>query len=160
LRYPSQQKNNTKISTAPKVVVWLAVLMLLSINGYLVYSAYDKIIKIFPAVSSINKNETSLPLKVEIVNGCGIKGLGDKLTDILREKRVDVIQSGNYYQFNINKTVIIDRAGNNLKAKNIAKLLGIPEQQIICLTNKSLFLDVTVLAGKDFYNFKYAKEKL
>ncbi|MDP2364734.1 MAG: LytR C-terminal domain-containing protein, partial [Ignavibacteria bacterium] len=100
------------------------------------YSAYTKIIKIFPGQELKNKDIALVPIKVEIKNGCGIEGMGDKLTELLRSNKIDVIQSGNYYQFDVDKTLIIDRSGNLEKAKKIAAILGVPEQQIIRQINK------------------------
>ena len=160
MRDTSKNKNIHKKVTASFLAVLLATLLLLSINGYLGYSAYAKIIKIFPGEEIKNKNITFVPIKVEIKNGCGIEGVGEKLTELLRNNKIDVIQSGNYYQFNVDKTLIIDRSGNMMKARKVAEILGVPEQQIIRQINKTLFLDITVLAGKDFYQIKESKEKL
>lgn len=156
----SQKSNKNKTVTASFLVVFLAIFLLLSINGYLGYSAYSKILKIFPAEEPQRINYGLIPIKAEIVNGCGIEGMGDRLTDLLRSNQIDVIRSGNYYQFNVDKTLIIDRSGNMMKAKKIAKILGVPEQQIIRQINQPLFLDITVLAGKDFSHLKDSKEKL
>ena len=160
MRDTSQNKNNNKSFTAASVIALLATFLLLIINGFLGFSSYTKITKIFPNEELIDSSAVLLPIKTEVVNGCGVEGLGDKLTDLLRSNKIDVIQSGNYYQFNVDKTLIIDRSGNTLKAKKVAQILGVPDQQIIRQINKTLFLDVTVLAGKDFSNYKDSKEKL
>jgi len=160
LRETSQKKYQRKTITASFLVAVPATFLLLAIHGYLGYSAYSKILKIFPAKESQRINEVVVPIKAEIINGCGIEGMGDRLTELLRSNKIDVIQSGNYYQFNVDKTLIIDRSGNMMNAKKIAKILGVPEQQIIRQINQTLFLDITVLAGKDFSNLKDSKEKL
>ena len=46
------------------------------------------------------------------------------------------------------------------KAKKIAEIIGVPQQQIIQQINPALFLDVTVLTGKDYSNLKNSMEKL
>ncbi|MCK9209464.1 MAG: LytR C-terminal domain-containing protein [Ignavibacteriaceae bacterium] len=160
MRDTTQNKYKNKTVTASFLVVFLVTFLLLSINGYLGYSAYTKVVKIFPDKESKKSTDVFNPIKVEVINGCGIEGLGDHLTDTLRLNKIDVIQSGNYYQFNVDKTLIIDRSGNMMKAKKVAGILGVPERQIIRQINKTLFLDITVLAGKDFSNLKDSKEKL
>lgn len=160
MRDTTQKKYKSQTVTASFLVVSLVTLLLLSINGYLGYSAYVKLNKIFPADSSQKSNYILSPIKAEIINACGIEGLGDRLTDSLRLNKIDVIQSGNYYQFNVDRTLIIDRSGNSEKAKKVADVLGIPQDQIIRQLNPALFLDVTVLTGKDYSNYKYSKEKL
>jgi len=158
LRDSTKKINQKKNVAASFLVVLFAVLVLLSINGYLAYSAYVKIVRILPEKELQYHHETSSSIKAEIINGCGIEGLGDRLTDTLRANHVDVIQSGNYYQFNVDHTLILDRSGSYEKAKRIADILGLPEQQIIRQYNKSLFLDVTVLTGKDYSKLKDSKE--
>lgn len=160
MKETSQKSYKNKTVTASFLFVFPAIFLLLSINGYLGYSAYIKTIKIFPDEKLKNRNISLIPIKAEVINGCGIEGMGDKLTDLLRINQIDVIKSGNYYQFNVDRTLIIDRSGNMMKAKKVAKILGVPEQQIIRQINKTLFLDITVLAGKDFSNLKDSKEKL
>ena len=160
MRDTTKKKYKSQTVTASFLVVSLVTLLLLSINGYLGYSAYAKLNKIFPADSSQKSNYILSPIKAEIINACGIEGLGDRLTDSLRLNKIDVIQSGNYYQFNVDRTLIIDRSGNSEKAKKVADVLGIPQNQIITQLNYALFLDVTVLTGKDYINLKYSKEKL
>jgi len=160
LRDTTQKKYKNQTVTASFLVVSLVTLLLLSINGYLGYSTYVKLKKIFPADSSQKSNVIINPIKAEIINACGIEGLGDRLTDSLRLNKIDVIQSGNYYQFNVDNTLIIDRSGNYEKAKKVADVLGIPQYHIIRQLNPALFLDVTVLTGKDYTKLKYSKEKL
>lgn len=159
MRDTTQKKYKSQTFTASFLVVSLVTFLLFSINGYLGYSAYVKLKKIFPADSSQKSKVVINPIKAEIINACGIEGLGDRVTDTLRENKIDVIQSGNYYQFNVDNTLIIDRSGNSEKAKKIADVLGIPQEQIIRQLNPALFLDVTVLTGKDYTNLKYSKEK-
>lgn len=149
MRDTTQKKYQSKTVTTSFLVVSFATILLFSINGYLGYLAYKKISKIFPREEVKKNNDISIPIKAEVVNGCGIEGLGDKLTDLLRFNKIDVIQSGNYFQFNVDNTLIIDRSGNIEKAKKVAQIIGVPEKQIIQQINPSLFLDVTVLTGKD-----------
>ncbi len=160
MRDTKQKKYQSKTVTTSFLVVSFVTILLFSINGYLGYSAYKKISKIFPREEVKKNNDFSIPIKAEVVNGCGIEGLGDELTDLLRFNKIDVIQSGNYFQFNVDNTLIIDRSGNVEKAKKVAQIIGVPEQQIIQQINPSLFLDVTVLTGKDYSNLKDSKEKL
>lgn len=160
MRDTTKKKYQHKTVTASFLVIIFITLLLFAINGYLGYSAYIKITKIFPGEELKKSSEAQIIIKAEVINGCGIEGLGDKLTDLLRQNEIDIIQSGNYFQFNVDNTLIIDRSGNFEKAKKVAQIIGVPEQQIIRQINPSLFLDVTVLAGKDYSNLKDSKEKL
>jgi hypothetical protein len=65
---------------------------------------------------------------------------------------------GNFKSRAEEKTVIIDRAGDMSKAKRVAKLLGVSEKNIFQQINNSLYLDVTVVIGKDFKDLNPYKE--
>lgn len=94
----------------------------------------------------------------EVLNASGATGVGSKLTTYLRENQVDVIQSGNYFSFDVENTLIIDRSGNPANALAIARLLMLDERAVIRQINKNYYLDVTVLAGKDFTQLPPFKE--
>ena len=84
------------------------------------------------------------------MNGCGVAGVADVFTNYLRKSNFDVIQMGNYYSFDIEKTLVVDRTGNKKNAQLVAKSLGLSEDVVISQTNKNYFLDVSVIIGKDF----------
>jgi len=92
-------------------------------------------------------------IQVEVLNGCGIAGAGDRFTDIIRSKGIDVVKTGNYMSFDIDKTFIIDRIGKVETAYKVADSLGIDKRNIISQTNKQYFLDLTIVIGKDFNNY-------
>ena len=47
-------------------------------------------------------------IKVEVLNGCGIKGIAAKTSEFLRSKhRIDVIRSDNADKYDYSKTIII-----------------------------------------------------
>jgi len=91
-------------------------------------------------------------LKVEVFNGCGITGLCDSVTTYLRKNKIDVIGTGNYYSYNVDNTVIIDRTGKHVNAQKVASLLGLDNSSVIEQLNKDCLLDVTVVIGKDYLN--------
>lgn len=84
------------------------------------------------------------------MNGCGVAGVADGFTNFLRKNNFDVIQMGNYYSFDIEKTLVVDRTGNKKNAQLVATSLGLSEDVVISQTNKNYFLDVSVIIGKDF----------
>lgn len=89
-------------------------------------------------------------IQVEVLNGCGVAGVGDALTDQLREKGIDVVKTGNYQSFSVDNTFIIDRMDNIETAFKVADSLSLNKQFIITEINKSLFIDLTIVIGKDF----------
>ncbi len=92
-------------------------------------------------------------IQVEILNGCGIAGAGNSLTDLLRKKGIDVVKTSNYSSFNVDNTFIIDRINNIETAFKVADSLNLNKQFIITEVNKSLFIDLTIVIGKDFNKY-------
>ncbi len=95
--------------------------------------------------------------KIEVLNGCGIKGIALKFTDFLRRNGFDVIETGNYtllgmrksdYYFDVRETIVIDRSEKLSPARDVARILG--TDNIIKQISSDLMVDVTVIIGKDY----------
>ena len=97
-----------------------------------------------------SKKILSKPVQVEVLNGCGIAGAADKVTNFLRSRKIDVVQMGNYKTFDIDESIVIDRKGNIKTAEHIADALGISRQNVIQQVNKNYLLDASIVVGKDY----------
>lgn len=86
--------------------------------------------------------------QVEVLNGTGIKGLAQKLTDSLRAHGFDVVKTSNFESRDVSESFVINRSGKGEAAKRVAELLGI--KKIVPQTTPDLMLDVTVVLGHDF----------
>jgi hypothetical protein len=98
-------------------------------------------------------------IKVEVLNGCGVSGVADKLTNYLRENKIDVVNLGNYRSFEIEKSIVI---GRNKKIKNaelVASLVGLDQNSVIQQINPDYLLDVTFILGKDYRNLIPLKKR-
>jgi len=93
-------------------------------------------------------------VQLEVLNGCGVPGIGDNFTSYLRSKNFDVVNLGNYISSDVIKTLVIDRRGNLENAKKVAEALGIKKENVIQQINNDYFLDVTLVLGKDFNQLK------
>ncbi len=119
------------------------------------------LINIFEKTGVLNSDSKEEPkpqnvqqmIQVEILNGCGIAGAGNALTDILRKKNIDVVKTGNYRSFNVDNTFIIDRTNNIETAFRVADSLNLNKRFIITEINKGLFIDMTIVIGKDFNKY-------
>ena len=103
--------------------------------------------------------QTSFPavarhLQVEVLNGCGTPGLAKQITLFLRQKEVDVVSQGNYLNFNVRKTMILDRTDNPERARQLADVLGVSTQQIQVKKDSNLQLDATLVLGADYKSLK------
>jgi hypothetical protein len=88
--------------------------------------------------------------QVEVLNGCGTSGIAKSVTDFLRKSEIDVVYLGNYKNFNVSKSQVIDRSGNPDIARKIARKLGISETQVKTEIDKSKQLKASILLGKDY----------
>jgi len=101
-----------------------------------------------------------IDIKVEVLNGCGEKGLAGKISDFLREEHIDVIRSENADNFDYEKTMIIQRSVNLYNIKTMAKVMAFNvdnDQQVQIQPNPNADVDVTVILGKDYSSVKPIK---
>lgn len=127
------------------------IISLFLINLFLIYILVAKL-ELFSSESQNNNQSDSLKtnIQVEVLNGCGVNGIADKLTVYLREKGFDVVNIGNYRSFEIEKSILIDRTENMFNAKIIADSIGLKNSNVIQQINKDYLLDVTIILGKDY----------
>ncbi|MEK6567010.1 MAG: LytR C-terminal domain-containing protein [Bacteroidota bacterium] len=107
-----------------------------------------------PAVQQFGRTRA---IQLDVQNGSGEPKLAQKLTDFLRAEGFDVVELGNYKSGSVLQTLVIDRIGNPEAAKSVAKALGISEEKVVQQIDKNLFLDATVVIGKDFTKLKAFK---
>ncbi len=101
-------------------------------------------------------------IKVEILNGCGIKGIAAKTSDFLRsEHRIDVIRSDNADKYDYSKTIIIGRNEDLDKILSISNAFGISinnTNHIQHIPDETLGIDITIILGKDINSIPYIAE--
>ena len=99
-------------------------------------------------------------ITVEVLNGCGVQGLANDITQYLRNKKFDVVDWGNYEGgWELEQTLVLDRVSLESKyAKKVAKALGVNKNQVTPNLEKSLQLMVTVIIGTDYKKLKVYKE--
>ena len=120
-----------------KTIYLIALLLIISV-GVAIYHYYNHIDKEI--------------LRVEVLNGSGINGLAKKTAEYLRDKNLDVIIISNAQYDTISHTVIIDRLKKNaVYAKYVANRIGC--KNIISVIDSSLYVDVTVIIGKDYADY-------
>lgn len=103
-----------------------------------------------PEIVQSGKNHV---IQLDVLNGAGAPKLGQRCTDYLRARGFDVVEMGNYKE-SVERTRVIDRAGNIEAAQQVAKALGIPKERVSQQIDRSAYLDVSVVIGKDFRTLK------
>ncbi len=150
----SSNSSDSILSKNKNLFFIIVSVILFVFTVFLSYSLLDKL----GIINSNSKKEVQPKnvqqlIQVEVLNGCGVGGVGDKVTDVIRSKGIDVVKTGNYMTFDIDQTFIIDRVGKIETAYKVADSLGIDKKNIITQTNKQYFLDLTIVIGKDFNKY-------
>ncbi len=95
------------------------------------------------------------PVRVEILNGCGIAGLASKFADVLRSKGYDVRDTRNADNHDYASTLIFDRTSLTGQSAHLADLLGMTSDKIRVRPNPQLVdVDITIVLGKDHNTLK------
>ena len=126
---------------------FLSLLLLILLIGLFSRMVYPRIIT---ERSDEQTHLISQVIQIEVLNGCGVSGVASDFTQKLRSNGFDVVESGNFDNFDVRQTMIIDRAGNTENARKIAHALGIDESQIIEESSDDFYLDATVVVGADY----------
>lgn len=151
-QHNNTSKDNLEKNTTLFFIIASAILSVFVI--YLLYSVLDKTgIIVFDNEEQVKPKNVQQLIQVEVLNGCGVAGIGDGLTDVLRAKGIDVVKTGNYRSFDVDNTFIVDRMGKTETANRVADSLNLDKRFIITEKNKNLFLDLTIVIGKDYKNY-------
>lgn len=151
-QHKNTSKDNQEKNTTLFFIIASAILSVFVI--YLLYSVFDKTgIIAFDSEEQVKPKNVQQLIQVEVLNGCGVAGIGDGLTDVLRAKGIDVVKTGNYRSFDVDNTFIVDRMGKIETAERVADSLNLNKRFIITEKNKNLFLDLTIVIGKDYKNY-------
>ncbi|MFH0992375.1 MAG: LytR C-terminal domain-containing protein [bacterium] len=151
---PARETNPRKTSTIRRDWKQYSILVLLGIFGFVVlvflYSFLRHTVfspKVEPSIVQGGKPHV---IQLDVLNGTGIPKLGQKFTDYLRARGFDVVEMGNFREKNVAQTHVLDRSGNLAAAEQVAAALGIPKERVGQMIDRNLYIDVTVIVGKDY----------
>lgn len=109
---------------------------------------------VYPRIQTERDNSVSHliseVIQIQVLNGCGVAGVASSFTGKLRRSGFDVVESGNFETYTVEKTFVIDRSGNLENARRVARALGIAEEHIIREVAVGFYLDATVVIGSDY----------
>ncbi len=101
-------------------------------------------------------------INVQVLNGCGVRGIAGRVRNILRGRGFDVLSYGNARKQNYNRSLLIIRSEGvfgERAAEVLAKSLGISPEQIRKESDPSLVdIDVTVILGLDYRHLNLGSE--
>lgn len=145
----NNENSNSKSDSSLVLNVIIVVLSLLIL--FLGYSLISQLSTVFDKEITTEQVQISnQQIQIEVLNGCGVAGVADSLTEFLRNKGFDVVNKGNYSSFNVDETLLIDRSDNLPKVKILADILGVKKNNVIKQINDQYFLDISLIVGKDY----------
>jgi len=101
-------------------------------------------------MSQIKTHNSNEIIQIEVLNGCGDKGIADLYATFLRENDYDVIDYKNAENFNYNSSKIIVH-NNNLYVEDVANLFQIDSKNIYYhFDDNNIIHDITIIVGKDY----------
>lgn len=122
----------------------------------LVFGLFTRIV--YPRIE--NQRATDNPdligdvIQLEVLNGCGVPGLANDFTSVLRKNGFDVVETGNFKNFDMQNTVVIARTFDTKNAERVAKALGIEQEHVFIEASEDFYLDATVVIGSDYKSLK------
>ncbi len=141
------QKKESNTFALNAVIGFLSLLLFLLIFGLFTRIVYPRI---------QNQRAEEQPqligeiIQLEVLNGCGVSGLANQFTSALRKNGFDVVETGNFDNFDMQETIIISRTYNTDNAKRVAEALGIEPENIVVEASDDFYLDATIVIGSDY----------
>jgi hypothetical protein len=93
-------------------------------------------------------------LEIEVLDGVGNLKAAQHMTNILRSLGYDVVEMKKNAGGIVEHTYILDRSGNLAGAKTMAANLGVSPEKVFQKIDRTLYLDVTIIVGKDYLQLK------
>lgn len=98
----------------------------------------------------IVNDTTQTPIQINVLNGCGVSGVGTTMTTFCRKIGYDVVEMGNYKSFDVEHSLVIDRSGKNEEAVRLARQLGISPNNVVKQFSTEHLVTASVVIGKDY----------
>jgi hypothetical protein len=94
-------------------------------------------------------------IRLQVLNGCGVKGLAKVVSPALRAKGFDVRETRNAGSFRYAQSLVMDRVGRPELAQAVADSLGIDRSRVTTEIARNLVdIDVTVIVGADYQGLR------
>lgn len=148
------ETNGTGSSTNNELFLNAAIGFLSVLLIVLVAALFTRIIypRIFNERAELQSELISNIIQIEVLNGCGVSGIANAYTGLLRSNGFDVVETGNFETFDLQKTIIISRSGVMDNAYRVAGALGVSRENVIRESSPDFYLDVSVIIGHDYEN--------
>lgn len=141
----NQKESNSFFLNA--AIGFLSLLLVL-----LVFGLFTRLV--YPRIENQRSDDKSKLIgkiiQLEVLNGCGVPGLANAFTSTLRKNGFDVVETGNFENFDMTETVVIARTADDKNAQRVADALGIDPENVFVEASEDFYLDATVVIGSDY----------
>ncbi len=156
-KIPRLRSSKPPVAFAEMVLNWIIIILAMVILLFLASLVFKFLagkksppVAVVPAVVQPVETLRAVP-RVEVLNGCGVKGIAAQFSDYLRGRGFDVVNTDNYRTSNVEFSFIVDRVSpNSTYGKKLAVELGISLQRVQTLISEELDLEATLVLGKDY----------
>ena len=137
--------------TLGSIVIWVLVVVNVFLLYYFVQQLYTKTKGQIAKIPDVQ----TLPVKVEILNGCGVSGIANVFSNFLERKQYVIVNVDNAPDFNYRKTIVIDK-GTRDKAlvDRLRSDLGISDAEVLPVHNDQSTSDATIIIGADYASLR------
>ena len=106
--------------------------------------------------AAVVEKATEEPIRLQILNGCGAKGITRLVTPALNEFGFDVRETGNAKNYRHKTSKIYSRTGEIALAYRVADSVGVDRSLVSELVDTSITdIDVTIVIGSDYSKLNF-----
>jgi len=145
--------NHRLIAFNGKLMKW--ILVVIGVAFFItVYVLANRNITHHKAEREFIPQANSQALEVEVLDGAENMRAAQRITNVLRSQGYDVVEMKRNSGGIVERTFVFDRSGNLEAARKLAEILGISQDKVFQQIDQNLYLDITVVVGKDFSHLK------
>ena len=154
----STAKNKSAFAELKPKVNLLVIWGLVVINAVLISSFIHKIVTPQQVPDIISTTPIVDPVRVQVLNGCGVSGIANEFSEYLQQQRYDVIEVGNAPTWDYENTVIINRERRDKKyIDKFREIIGISKDLVYPIKNDENDSDITLIIGSDYESLRIYK---
>jgi len=124
---------------------------------FVVFVLVELVFRAVPHDVDKTSTKRTVATQVEVLNGTTEVKAAQRLTEALRSGGFDVVDIGNYKSSNVGRTMVIARTEDKSAALSVASFLGVDKSCVFQRPDKNLYLDVSVVIGKDMNQLRVFK---
>ena len=99
---------------------------------------------------SVYEKDNDHVIRVEVLNGCGVRKLASLYREYLRANGIDVIRAINANHSEYEKTKIIRRQGELAICEELSRIIGLDGDKIETEVSPGMVVDATIILGQDY----------